>query len=237
VSVLWPRLLRPVAVAALSSIVTEGSATAATQHPEQTFAPLGGRRVTAPEIQKLIDLATDTAASYGYPSAANDDQRIGFDRAMASVVRASMDVSWTEAGSRDVWSFVSIVVLPHLTMWRFGTRNVERWIATDLTRHTWARLWWQAVVFEQDPRLLPLLGESDLNQLLERRSIGGDPRLVCAIARAVLERVDAGADRRTLFRDVTARLRRRLAFIDPRSLSDEQMLWMCRTFTAESIRE
>ena len=90
-------------------------------------------------------------------------------------------------------------------------------------------------MFEQDQELLPLLAESDLNQLLELRSIGGDPRLVCAIARAVLERVDTGADRRALFRDVTARLRRRLAFIDPRSLSDDQMLWMCRTFTTESF--
>ena len=124
-SVLWPRLVRPVAAATFSSLITEGSVRAATQHPEQTFAPLGGRRVTTPEIQTLIDRATQTATSYGYPSAANDQQRIGFDRTMASVIRTCMDVSWTEAGSRDVWSFVSIIVLPHLTMWRFGIRNTE----------------------------------------------------------------------------------------------------------------
>lgn len=234
-SVLWPRLVRPVATAAFSSIVANGSVQAATHHPEQVYAPIGGRRATTTEIQSLIDATTAVAASYGYPGPANDIQRIGFDRAAARVVREAVGITWAEAGSRDVWSFVAIVTLPHLTMWRFGTRNAERWVASDLTRHTWARLWWQDVVFGRDPQLLPLLTESDLNQLLERRSIGGDARLVCAIARAVLERVAEGADRRALFRSVTARVRRRLAFIDPRALSEEDMLSMCRDVTVESI--
>ncbi|MET8462784.1 hypothetical protein [Micromonospora zamorensis] len=49
-------------------------------------------------------------------------------------------------------------------------------MATDLTRHTWAWLWWQAVVFARHEQILVVLSESDLNQLLERRSIGGNPR-------------------------------------------------------------
>ncbi len=235
-SVLWPRLVRPVATAAFSTIVTNQSAQAAAYHPEQVYAPIGGRRATTTEIQTMINTTTAVAASFGFPAPASDTQKIGFDRAVAQVVRDGVAITWAEAGSRDVWSFVSIVALPHLTMWRFGTRNPERWIASDLTRHTWARLWWQDVVFDFDPELLPLLTESDLNQLLERRSIGGDARLVCAIARAVLERVAEGADRRVLFRSVTARVRRRLAFIDPRALSDQDILSMCRCVTTESIQ-
>jgi hypothetical protein len=235
VTVLWPRLVGPIAKAAFSSIVADGNVQAAMHHPDQIYASIGGRRATTAEIRSLIEATTAVAESFGYPGPGNDGQRIGFDRAVAKVVRDAIDISWAEAGNREVWSFVSIVALPHLTMWRFGSRNAERWVATDLTRHTWARLWWQDVVFGRDPQLLPLLAESDLNQLLERRSIGGDARLVRAIASAVLEQVGAGAERRPLFRSVTARVRRRLAFIEPRAMSEQDLLEMCRHLTAESI--
>ncbi|MFD0740787.1 hypothetical protein ACFQ1L_01520 [Phytohabitans flavus] len=181
----------------------------------------------------MIDEITKLAATAGFPDRSTDEQRIRFDRDVASAIRGAMDLSWAEAGSRDVWTFVAMVALPHLTFWRFGIGNQERWIASDLTRHTWARLWWQGVIFNGNPDLLNALHESDLNQLLERRSIGGDPRLVCAIARVILEQVDAGGDRRILFRNATLRLRRFLAFADPRSLSDDQQLQMCRDIVAE----
>ena len=118
-----------------------------------------------------------------------------------------MDLSWAEAGNRGVWSFVSLIALPHPTAWRFGTRNIERWIASDLTRHTWARLWWQAVVFENELDLPNALTESDLNQLLERRSIGGDARLVRALGWAIVNESTGDVPRRYLIRDVTLRLR------------------------------
>jgi hypothetical protein len=38
-----------------------------------------------------------------------------------------------------------------------------------------------------------------------------------------------------LFRDVTARLRRRLAFIDPWALNDQQLLDLCRALADESL--
>jgi hypothetical protein len=90
-----------------------------------------------------------------------------------------------------------------------------------------SRLWWQALTFGSptevggiDFSLLRRLSESDLNQLTERRSIGGNPRLARALARAVLE---SDAARREVIREVTPKLRRRLAFIDFSSLSDSQI--------------
>ncbi|MBB5775051.1 DUF6339 family protein [Nonomuraea jabiensis] len=171
---------------------------------------------------------------YGFPEPAGSDARISFDRDAAKVIRGQLDLSWAEAGNRDLWSFLSLVALPHVTMWRFGHGNKERWVATDLTRHTWARLWWQAVVFAGHEHILAALSESDLNQLLERRSIGGDPRLVREMARAVTE-LAANAPRRPVIRDVTARLRRYLAFLDVRALSDQQVRDLCRALTNETI--
>ncbi|HEY9264081.1 MAG TPA: DUF6339 family protein [Mycobacterium sp.] len=127
--------------------------------------------------------------------------------------------------------------MPDLTRWRFGSdRNPERWIATDLTRHTWSRAWWQGTLFAGHLELLDELTESDLNQILERRVIGGDARLATEIARAVLDVEKTGSvSRRALIRDTTARLRRRLAFVDARALSDDDVEDMCRGIAQESL--
>ncbi|WP_203884747.1 hypothetical protein [Planotetraspora kaengkrachanensis] len=182
----------------------------------------------------MIDTISTLAKKYGFPEPAGPEARIAFDRDAASAIRLHMDLSWAEAGNRNLWSFLSLVALPHVTKWRFGLDNRERWIATDLTRHTWARLWWQAVVFAGHEHVLAALSESDLNQLLERRSIGGDPRLVREIARAVTE-VPAQVPRRAVIRDVTFRLRRYLAFLDARALSDQQVRELCSALTNETV--
>ncbi|MFG3601615.1 hypothetical protein [Micromonospora chersina] len=190
--------------------------------------------MSSKRVRELIDGVSALAEKYGFPKSGGPDVRIAFDRDAAGLIRSHMDLSWAEAGNRDVWSFISLVTLPHVTMWRFGPSNRERWVATDLTRHTWARLWWQAVVFAGHEQILAALSESDLNQLLERRSIGGDPRLVRETARAVTE-VLGDAPRRRVIRDVTLRLRRYLAFLDVRALSDEQIRDLCSALTAETI--
>ncbi len=130
---------------------------------------------------------------------------------------------------------MSLVLLPHLTMWRFGTGNRERWVATDLTRHTWARLWWQATVFAGQEDLLNAMSESDLNQLLERRRIGGDPRLVCCLARAVVA-APTDVPRRFVIRDSTRRLRRWLAFLDASALNVDQMNDVCSELVSTAAR-
>jgi hypothetical protein len=235
-SELWPHL--PSVVSALmfdelKDLVAGGDLASRSNHPEQTWAPVGGR-VPERRIRELADAVTTVAASHGFPQAAGSEARIAFDRDAARVVRTHLDLSWAEAGNRDLWSFLAFVVLPNVTMWRFGLKNRERWIATDLTRQTWARLWWHAVVFEGDEDLLADLTESDLNHLLERRSIGGDPRLVRELARAVIE-LSAAMTRRPVIRDVTLRLRRYLAFVDVRALSDSQIQEFCSSLTAETV--
>jgi hypothetical protein len=204
----------------------------AVEHPAQLWSPVGGR-VKEADIRALVDELTALAQDHGYPGQAGNDARIAFDRAAAQVLRKRMDLDWSEAGKRDVWSFASLVLLPHVTMWRFGTGNPERWVASDLTRHTWARLWWQAVVFAGHETLLDALSESDLNQLLERRRIGGDPRLVCAFAGAIVN-APQGAPRRFVIRDASLRLRRWLAFLDLSALQERQVLDLCTRLVRES---
>lgn len=231
---LYPRLTSAVAEQLYADA---GSLSPALEHRSQIFAPVGGRRATTNDLAVLRASIHDLAGEFGYPAPlANRDIR-AFDRRTASVLVSSMPMSWSEATARGVWSFLALVVLPDLTRWRFGyDRNPERWIATDLTRHTWARAWWQGTLFAGHLELLDELTESDLNQIFERRVIGGDARLATEIARAVLDVEKTGnVPRRALIRDTTARMRRRLAFVDARALSDDDVEEMCRGIAQESL--
>lgn len=232
-SELWPHLPAVVGAEMYIKLKSGGTLAPRTSHPDQTWAPVGGR-VPDHRVREFIDAVSSLSENHGYPESAAPEARVAFDRAAAAVLRNHMDLSWAEAGNRDLWSFISLVALPHLTMWRFGADNRERWVATDLTRHTWARLWWQAVVFADHEQILAALTESDLNQLLERRSIGGDPRLARETARAVTE-LPGAVPRRKVIRDVTLRLMRYLAFVDARALTDQQIRDLCSALTAETL--
>lgn len=233
-SVLWPRLPESIAVEEYEKIRAGSAVQSASHHFEQVYAPVG-ERVAESQIAQLADRVTELAEVHGYPAAGSDGTRIAFDRACAPLMRELVDITWADAGTRSIWSFVALVPLPHVTMWRFGPGNRERWVASDLTRHTWARLWWQAVVFASAPELLAQLTESDLNQLLERRIIGGDPRLVRSIGAALVQSNLHGLPRRPVIRDVAKRLRRQLAFVDVRALDDQVLLEWCWYLVAQSV--
>ncbi|MBF4513631.1 hypothetical protein ITJ66_14165 [Plantibacter sp. VKM Ac-2885] len=203
-------------------------------HPAQVYAPVGGARADEHKLAEARTMLFEVAVAFGFPDVPPDAGRIAFDRAAAAVIVIAFDLTWAEAGARDVWSFVSLVLMPDITRWRFSDSvNRERWIATDLTRHMWSRLWWQGTIFGNDDDLLRALSESDLNQLLERRSIGGDPNLVRSLGRAVVQS-ERQVTRRELIRESTARIRRRLAFIDARTLSQLQLDAMCAAIVDES---
>lgn len=229
-TLLWPQIPAPVAERLLASLPAEGPTHGATRNRDQIYTPVGGTRPTDADVAALTTTIEDVARRHGFPQRQPNAIRVAFDRDAATTIRAALDLSWSEAGQRGIWSFISLVALPHVTYWRFGINNPERWIATDLTRHAWARLWWQAVVFETDPAILLELTESDLNQLMERRTLGGDTRITCALARAIVERTPAGGvSRRNVIRDATARLRRRLEFIDTAAVGDDDLAIMCRS--------
>lgn len=208
--------------------------------PYEEYAAIG-QRVRPAEVRAMRATLTELAANFGFPDTrpTTEDLRT-FDRQAARVLVANMDLAWSEASVREMWTHLALVVLPHITAWRWAGRSgltEERWIARDLTRHTWARLWWQATTFAGYMDVLDLMSESDLNQLLERRRIGGEPRLVVAISCAVLmaSREEA-VPRRHLLRDVSKRVLRVLAYIDVSATTDEELDEIATALVAESRR-
>ena len=237
-SVLWPRL--PLSESArLFADINAGHVPSPTvSHAGQTYGHVGSR-ARPHEVALLHTRMQALVDELGGSSAVGGDRGVEFDRRAAPILHDTMVLTWSEASVREVWSFVALVVLPDLTeaRWahRLPNRNEERWIGRDLMRHTWARLWWQAAAFETRPDLLARLNESELNQLLERRSIGGQPALLVAVSDAFLDAVDAGAPRRSLMRDMTRRLRRRMPYIDDHALSDPDLRAMADALVLESL--
>lgn len=237
-TLLWPRLPAALAEVLFADLQSGMPLQPSEAHPGQVYAQVGGR-ATAAHIAQLRREVIEVANGFGCPQGVlTRADRVSFDRAVADRVRAAVDVTWAEAGSREIWSFLALVVLPDVTEWRWAhtlpDRNRERWVASDLTRHTWARLWWQVTSFESAPDALDRLNESELNQLLERRAIGGHPKLLAAFVAQALGAIDQGAPRRPLIRDSSRRLRRRLAYIDGHALTDPQRAEFARQIVHES---
>lgn len=223
-SLLWPRLDAAVSMALFRELRTLGmeelSSRATTSHPAQTFASTGGARATPTTLQGLRDAIVATAQQFGFPN--EGAGLVAFDRALAPVVRELMPMTVGEALTRGVWSFLSLVLAPDVTCWRFGIRNEERWVCRDRTRHMYSRLWWQADILGGDGGVLEQLSESELNQLLERTTIGGCKPLVRAFASAIVHLAPEARQRNTV-REASLRLLRMTAVIDPWSLDDHHL--------------
>lgn len=230
-SQLWPRLSMgygTVEFRKLGDDPAQLTSVARNRHPQATYAATGGQRVGEEDVSALAESIRSIAVEYGFPSRTSTADLVQFDRAAAESIHSAMDITAVEAGVRGIWTFLSVVALPDVTIWRFPGNNVERWIATDLTRHMFSRLWWQALTFatvrtdgSYDYSLLRALSESDLNQLTERRSIAGVTPLARSIARVLT--TDQQEHHRATLRDATPRLRRLMAFIDFSSLTEQQL--------------
>jgi len=147
-SILWPRL---------PSRLRRNSATRSTEQRECTPLPTtlsnlcACRWSSGTEQRSTSSTTSQSCGGARFSGPTVDHKRIDLIEMLRHRTQRN-GPQLAEAGNRDVWSFTALVALPHLTRWRFVTRNRERWLASDLTRHTWARLWWQVTVFEREPQ-------------------------------------------------------------------------------------
>lgn len=233
---LWPRIARSISETIFQTEVLAGEVPPeATSHGQMTYGPTGGRVVTS-DIECLRQALIGVANEHGYEHIEHAGPAgPAFDRAAAPVLVDHMNVTWEEAGQPGVWSMISLVILPDLTNWRWGngpSATKERWICIDPTRHAWGRLWWQETVCRERPGLLEKFNESELNQFFERTSFTRHREFFLYFMEATAIHLNRFA-RRTWVRDVTKRMRRRLAFIDTFSLTTPEL----RAFVDEVVNE
>ena len=213
-STLYPRLL-PSETERLFSAMRGQSPEALRERAQSgsghaVFAATGGTRVTRDELRLHAAELEKMAEANGFPGTGS---LIEFDRAAARYLHHHAGMTPGEASQRQVWAFLSLVLVPHICAWRFpaksdGTYSADRFKGSDLTRHTLARLWTRAHVLH-DPSgpapyaLLDELGEADFDQIMaRRRALAATPALVRAVVRAHAEDRGRGeAPARDVLRD------------------------------------
>jgi hypothetical protein len=249
-SLLYPRLLPSEADRIFSAMSGRTPSSlrelASNSSKRAVFAATGGTRVTRDELRLFATEIERLAVAGNYPEIPTAAQRNEFDRAVARYLHQNSGMTAGEASQRQVWAFLSLVVVPHVCAWRFPMRDgvyvADRFKGSDLTRHTLARLWTRAHVLH-DPSmanpyaLLDALGEADLDQIMaRRRAIAATPALVRDIVRAHIEDSSAADDApsRAVLRDSLQRLLRLTAFLDLDWLPENQLVQLVREQRLES---
>ncbi|MFF5295334.1 DUF6339 family protein [Paractinoplanes globisporus] len=223
-STLYPRLPANAAKERFREIKdSDASALASlsdTTHLAQYFAPTGGVRATAERLSILRTQVVEIAAKRGFPGEPIRRAVHEFDTELARTLHTSMDLVPAEGAIRPMWAFLALVLLPDVATWRFPQPPEDRFLATDITRHVFGRLWWRAELLRDDARLddpyhlLSVFPERNFDQILaRRRSIGGSPDLIRALAKE-WPKDWTGLDETDALRDVLKLLMRRGAFQD-----------------------
>ncbi|MFD8716852.1 DUF6339 family protein [Streptomyces sp. NPDC059629] len=249
-SLLYPRLLPNETerrFRMLHEITPDRHQTMVANHsPRAVYAATGGRRISREELDQLRDGVLRVARAQGFPTSRSTVQRSVFDRETAQILHEQSLMVPGEASQRQVWAFLSLVLLPDVCAWRWPADSDGRYVAdrfkgTDLTRHAFARLWTRAHVLhdptEDDPYLLlDVLGESDLDQIMARRSaLAASPALVRSIVRAHRDdRSDRHVSSRDVLRESLMRLLRLTAFLDLDSASEPELGHLVRRARAEA---
>ncbi|MFF4442023.1 DUF6339 family protein [Streptomyces sp. NPDC001621] len=209
----------------------------------KVYAPTGGIPARREHLLTLADAIRHCATEFGYPDRTIQVTR-AFDRALAATIFESTNMVPAEAAAPEVWTYMATRLVPDVVMWRWQPRyNEERWIGRGLVRHTLGRLWWQAYALGvstdngRDYSLLETLSEMDLNQVFERRSIGGTPVLARALVTELAEArvAESGISRRDVVGDVTKRVCRLIPFTSFLTLDELQIRQRMRDVISESI--
>ncbi len=253
---LYPRLRPSVSGQRFEALhhwsVVELAGLAGAELDDVTYLPAGGTRMSARDLELLRSKILQIASASGYPAAASLDQRNRFDRAVGVELHAHGDMPPGEAAVGSVWAYLAVILLPDVCVWRFpanaqGRLNDDRFLGSDLTRHTLARTWTRAHVLH-DARLsrpyelLEVMSEGDLDQVMSRRrSLAASPALVRAVVRCYRddpEMPDNVSDRLVL-RDSLIRLLRMTAFLEAEWHTDaelDELVLKCRRASKAALR-
>src|SRR5690606_11986797 len=123
----------------------------------------------------------------------------------------TMGIVPADAAEEDVWTFLSVVLVPEIAPWRFPGAPEERVLGRP--RNVLRRLWWRAWTFGPDLDYAPVgaapLGEDEFVSVMERSTLAGCQPVARAIRGALwdAELAGCGLPRSELMRELTKRVR------------------------------
>jgi hypothetical protein len=224
-------------------------------HPASiVYTATGGRRATDDELCLLREKVLVLAKQAGFPYPVKDISK-NFDPAAARLLHEQIEMLPVEAAALDIWAYMSLCLLPDVSWWRFpkaesargenGKANQERFLAADLTRHVFGRLWWRAqlVHLRDDPEPywgLSVLNETEFDQIQARREqMGASPRLVRDLITVWEEAKRLGTladfEERTVLRSCLQRIMRLFPFTDFDTITSQQRRDLVRKTLDETL--
>jgi hypothetical protein len=201
----------------------ERSAFASVRSPSAVFATTGGTTVPGGRLWALRTAVMDVARTAGFPANTTSRSAREFDQSCAGTLHRLMGIVPADAGDPRVWTFLTCVLLPEVTPWRFQGAPEERYLSR--IRNTLGRLWWRAEILGSSNTDPPArFGEDALVQVMERTSLGGDPRVAKSLCQSAIVYAErSGLSLSDLMRDATKRVVRLNAFVSLSVLSQQAL--------------
>lgn len=207
-------------------------------HSEAAPNPTGGRPASRAKLEAIQSLVRGLALDFGFPTKMTVSKQAEFDRICGTLLYREMDIVPADAGHREVWTFLTMVLLPEIAPWRFRDRSEDRLLGG--TRNTFQRLWWRAWSLGPDltesPLGCPPLGEDEYVQIMERPTLAGNQRVAKAVQSALWESATLGLpiQRATLLRALVIRVRAARSHLSFDSLTDPQLMDLLRELRSDS---
>lgn len=207
---LFPRLRHADAVTEVDALPRLGDPAEpewSMHHEKQFYAPIGGEPV-APEVLHEIRDAVELAAAAAGEDKTQQSREAAFDLHVGKAIHEVAPLSRTEAAHEEVWSWLTLVLLPDFAVRRFPERHTKR--MTGHPRNVFRRVWWRQEVLGglADPQAAQQLGEDEFVGIFERPTIGRDADLARALVAHLHNRPSEGRSEytrvlaRTVLRDL-----------------------------------
>ena len=210
---------------------TELAAISCSTYPGLKYSTTGGHPVDANKLEDIRRQVITCAGDYGYPKSINSSSINAFDYELSQILYREMLITPNEAAQTGIWEFLSCLLMPDIVSFRFPRKDgttLERFLGGP--RNTFERLWWRAFIFNEDAlpdsqKFLCQLREDELVQIMERRAICGNRRLVRQTCSSFLTYVGDRKvrNRMELMREVQKRILRLTSIISFDAIDDTQL--------------
>lgn len=229
---LIPQLPASVAIPLLREIASTGPSqslsTDRLRHPQAFTLPTGGLPLQESQLRELRDAVVVAAEAHGFP-----DQRpssfLAFELKLAEII-ASWQPLWMdgrptgEALRNDCWTFLTVVVLPDVAVWRWPPKDEsadsKAWRSRMLggARNTFQRIFRRVMCLDKGADhpdrwgLIRDLQEDDFSAILERPGLSSNRDIAICLGEeylAMKQRLShrAAEDRTTVYRQATKAIR------------------------------
>ena len=146
-----------------------------------------------------------------------------------------------EASRDEIWSFITLIVLPDFARWRFPSSGEERFRGG--VRNVFQRLWWRAEALvdsstTESLEILQRLPEDAMVGIMERPGISSNPLIARKLAAKTLDlaaRVPSGR-LESAYRDAFRRIRQRVPVVNLDVLDTQELDALLSDVFADAAR-